>query len=62
MSNWNPNSAKHKAQHGGYKSKPTKETVNSLLNLYSACSLIYELGKKLNEEQNKNGEQLKFPF
>lgn len=61
MSNWNPNSAK-KVQTSGYRDKPTKQSVNALLNLYSACSVIYELGKKLNEEQNKNGEQLKFPF
>jgi hypothetical protein len=62
MSNWNPNSAKHKAKHCGYKDKPTKESINALLNLYSACSVIYEQGKKLNEQENKNGEQLKFPF
>jgi len=62
MSNWNTNGAKHKAEDGGYKGRPTKQSVNSLLNLYSACSVIYEQGKKLNEEQNKNGEQLKFPF
>ena len=62
MSNWNPNGAKHKAQHGGYRDKPTKQNVNALLNLYSACSVIYEQGKKLDEIKNKNGEQLKFPF
>lgn len=62
MSKWHPNSAKHKAQHCGYKGRPTKQSVNSLLNLYSACSVIYEQGKKLDEVKNKNGEQLEFPF
>ena len=45
---------KHKAKHCGYKGKPTKESVNSLLNLYSACSVIYEQGKELNEIKNKD--------
>ena len=39
MSKWNPNSAKHKAQHCGYKDKPTKQSVNALLGLYSACQV-----------------------
>ena len=51
MSNWNTNSAKHKAQNGDYRDKPTKQNVNALLNLYLACSTIYELGKKLEEEK-----------
>jgi|688.fasta_scaffold1548714_1 hypothetical protein len=54
MSNWNPNSKKHKAQHCGYKVKPTKQNVNSLLNLYSACSVIYEQGKELNKIKNND--------
>ncbi len=48
------NNIKHKAKHCGYKNKPTKESVNSLLNLYSACSVIYEQGKELNEIKNKD--------
>ena len=52
MSNWNPNSKKYKAQHCGYKVKPTKQNVNSLLNLYSACSVIYEQGKELNKNKD----------
>jgi hypothetical protein len=39
MSNWNPNSRKHKAMHGGYKGKPTKESVSALLGLYSSCQV-----------------------
>jgi hypothetical protein len=60
MSNWNPNSAKHKAMHGGYKGKPTKQGVNALLNLYSGCQInkkeIVIVNKK---ESNK---QLKIEF
>jgi hypothetical protein len=60
MSNWNPNSAKHKAMHGGYKTKPTKQGVSALLNLYSGCQVnkqeIVIVNKK---ESNK---QLKIEF
>ena len=62
MSNWNQNKTKDKPQNSGYNDKATKQNVNALLNLYSACSVIYEQGKKLHEVKNKNGEQLKFPF
>lgn len=60
MSKWHPNSAKHKAQHCGYKGRPTKETVNALLNLYSACSVIKERPEP--ETKKEIGKQLKFPF
>lgn len=31
---------KHKAQHGGYKGKPSKMKVNSLLNFYeTSCNI-----------------------
>lgn len=29
--------SKHKAMHGGYKQKPTKQSVNALLDMYSEC-------------------------
>jgi hypothetical protein len=32
---WNPNSNKHKANHCGYKKKPTQGQVNALLGMYS---------------------------
>jgi|TARA_R110000782_G_scaffold21110_2_gene56895 hypothetical protein len=32
---FNPNSAKHKANHKGYKTKPTQQQVKALLGLYS---------------------------
>lgn len=31
---------KHKAQHGGYKGKPTKKSVVSLLNFYDTANKI----------------------
>lgn len=31
---WHPNSNKHKANHCGYKQKPTKGQVNALIDLY----------------------------
>jgi hypothetical protein len=37
---FNPNSAKHKAKHGGYQSKPSKGQVKGLLNLYAGCQLL----------------------
>ena len=55
---WNPNSNKHKAQHGGYKQKPTKASINSLLCLYAAiCEVSPE---KLPSKQK--GSQLKLDF
>jgi hypothetical protein len=32
---YNPNSKKHKANHCGYKNKPTKTEVKALLSLYA---------------------------
>ncbi len=32
--NYNPNSKKHKASHGGYKAKPTKAQVKATLNFF----------------------------
>ena len=32
--NYNPNSKKHKASHGGYKSKPTKKQVQATLSFF----------------------------
>jgi hypothetical protein len=36
---FNPNSNKHKANHGGYKGRPTKQQVKALLNLYAGCQV-----------------------
>lgn len=35
---WHPNSNKHKAQHRGYKGRPTKKEVNALMGMYAACA------------------------
>jgi len=35
MSNWNPNSAKHKANHGGYREKPTRSQVKANLDFWA---------------------------
>jgi len=37
------NSAKHRASHSGYKSKPTQKAVNALLNLYAGVSKLPEV-------------------
>jgi hypothetical protein len=55
---WNPNSNKHKAQHGGYKQKPTKANVNALLCLYAAICEVSP--NKLPSKQK--GSQLKLDF
>jgi len=55
---WNTNSNKHKAQHGGYKQKPTKANVNALLCLYAAICEVSP--KKLPSKQT--GSQLKLDF
>jgi len=60
MSKWNPNSAKHKAQHCGYKDKPTKQSVNALLGLYSACQVTKETPMPMSKKEV--GKQLKFSF
>ena len=44
---------KHKAQHGGYRHKPTKKEVNALLGFYEGLS------KVIVKPQPKVGEQLK---
>jgi hypothetical protein len=60
MSNWNPNSTKHKAQHCGYKGKPTKQSVNALLSLYSACAVVKQTPNPVSKKEI--GKQLKFDF
>ena len=37
---FNPNSTKHKANHGGYKDRPTKGQVKALVNLYVGCQVL----------------------
>lgn len=51
-----PNSAKHKANHSGYKSKPTKKAVNALLSLYAGIS---ELPEVITPANRQPGVQLK---
>ena len=38
----NPNSKKHKASHGGYKSKPTKTQVQASLDFWK-CDFFFKL-------------------
>lgn len=54
------NNIKHKAKHCGYKAKPTKQNVNSLLNLYSACSMVKDKPTPANKKESN--KQLKFNF
>lgn len=44
---WNPNSQKHRAMHGGYKSKPAKSQVNALLNMYAKIDPKEKTNKEL---------------
>jgi hypothetical protein len=44
---WNPNKAKHKAMHGGYRKKPTKTEVKANLNFFS------ELNIKVNNSETQ---------
>jgi hypothetical protein len=50
---WNPNSAKHKAMHNGYKKKPTQEQVKATLAFFSGISTIQK------QPPNKDSQQLK---
>lgn len=56
---WHPNSNKHKAQHGGYKQKPSKSQVKALLNLYVGVSTTVALKNAVKKQE---GAQLKFDF
>jgi hypothetical protein len=55
---WNPNSNKHKAQHGGYKQKPTRQQVKALLDLYAGVQVVNRTKPTKKEE----GNQLSFDF
>ena len=50
------NSAKHRASHGGYKQKPTRESVRALLNLYAGVSQLPEV---ITPRKSNPGVQLK---
>jgi hypothetical protein len=61
MSKWHPNSSTHKANHGGYKQRPSKGSVNALLGLYSACNVVAkEMPKPIVKKEI--GVQLKINF
>jgi hypothetical protein len=49
---WHQNTAKHKAMHGGYRTKPTKGQITATLSLYSG---VAPLPKK---REIKDGTQL----
>lgn len=48
---WHPNSSKHKANHRGYNSKPTKKAVKALLYLYEGVSKLPESIKPVMKNQ-----------
>ena len=55
--NWHPNSAKHKAMHGGYRSKPTKAQISATLSFFSGVAPLpkkreIKVGTQLNLFQN----------
>ena len=50
------NTKKHKANHRGYISKPTKKAVNALLNLYKGVSILPEV---ITPARELSGTQLK---
>jgi len=39
--NYNPNSKKHKASHGGYKAKPSKAQVQATLSFFDTSDLDF---------------------
>jgi len=55
---WHPNSNKHKANHCGYKSKPSRKSVLALMNLYAKCSDV----AKNSPTKKQIGIQLKLEF
>ena len=55
---WNPNSNKHKAQHGGYKQKPTRQQVKALLDLYAGVQVV----NRTKPTKKIEGNQLSFDF
>lgn len=50
---WNPNSQKHKANHGGYKQKPSQVQVSALLSMYKETLAVEK------PKEKKVGVQLK---
>lgn len=57
---FHPNSAKHKAQHGGYKQKPTQQQVRANLDFWAGMTdkPIIEI----NSKSSGAGRQLKMNF
>lgn len=55
---WNPNSNKHKANHGGYKQKPSQSQVNALLELYNVTNQM----RRVMPVKQEQGAQLKIEF
>jgi len=55
------NTAKHKASHGGYKQKPSRQAVNALMDLYAGVVLATsgEGKPRLGFPVPKPGTQLK---
>lgn len=49
------NSAKHKANHSGYKKRPTQKAVNALLDFYAGAS---KLPEAIKPRMEKPGTQL----
>jgi hypothetical protein len=53
---WHPNKNKHKAQHRGYKSKPSAAQVDALLGFYAMT------GEVKTPQKQQPGKQLKLSF
>ena len=59
MSNWHPNSNKHKATHGGYRVKPSRKDVNALMGMYAG---VAQVSAKITPVKKQEGAQLKLNF
>lgn len=55
MSNWQPNSNKHKANHCGYRKKPSRKEVNALMMFYRGIDAV----ERITPVREKEGVQLK---
>jgi hypothetical protein len=52
---WHPNSSKHKANHGGYKKRPSQTQINALLEMYNVNNQM----RRIMPVKQEAGAQLK---
>lgn len=57
---YNPNSKRHKANHGGYRTKPSKAKVKAILNFFDTSDFnkVVVVVEKPEEVKPKLGTQL----